>query len=83
MTVTAFLWLVLRQRETLPAERRIPLSLIRLSASFREVFTNRIAMGYTIMAGLVLGALFRGPTPAVGVNGVSAGVVLLHRYSVR
>ena len=56
LTVTAFLWLALRQRETLPAERRIPLSLIRLSASFREIFTNRIAMGYTIMAGLVLGA---------------------------
>ena len=37
-------------------ERRIPFQLTRILGAFREVFTNRIAFGYTIMAGLISGA---------------------------
>ncbi|MEZ4618827.1 MAG: hypothetical protein R2867_25385 [Caldilineaceae bacterium] len=35
--------------------RRTPFHLGRILAAFREVFVNRIALGYTIMAGLVSG----------------------------
>jgi len=56
LSVTALVWLALRQHETLPAERRVEFSVARLAASFREVLTNRIAMGYTATAGLILGA---------------------------
>lgn len=49
------LWFAWRQPETLPVEKRVPLHLGRIGAAFREVFTNRIALGYTIMAGLISG----------------------------
>jgi DHA1 family bicyclomycin/chloramphenicol resistance-like MFS transporter len=40
----------------LAVERRIPFQLTRILGAFREVFANRIALGYTIMAGLISGA---------------------------
>ncbi len=49
-------WFALRQPETLAVERRIPFQLTRILGAFREVFANRIALGYTIMAGLISGA---------------------------
>ncbi|MEZ4684387.1 MAG: multidrug effflux MFS transporter [Caldilineaceae bacterium] len=48
-------WFLLRQPETLVEARRTPFHLGRILAAFREVFVNRIALGYTIMAGLVSG----------------------------
>lgn len=48
-------WFALRQPETLVAERRIPIQIGRILGAFREVFVNRIALGYTIMAGLISG----------------------------
>lgn len=48
-------WFALRQPETLVAERRIPFQIGRILGAFREVFANRIALGYTIMAGLISG----------------------------
>lgn len=46
-------WFALRQPETLTIEHRIPFRPGRISHAFREVFTNRIALGYTIIAGLI------------------------------
>jgi len=48
-------WFALRQPETLMAERRIPFQAGRILGAFREVFVNRIALGYTVMAGLISG----------------------------
>ena len=49
-------WFAIRQPETLPADSRIPFSLKRIWLAIREIFTHRIALGYTIGAGLISGA---------------------------
>ncbi len=51
------IWFALRQEETLPAERRMPLALGRIATAAREVVSHRPAIGYTVAAGLVFGAL--------------------------
>jgi DHA1 family bicyclomycin/chloramphenicol resistance-like MFS transporter len=48
-------WFALRQPETLAGERRIGFQVGRIGRAFREVFVNRIALGYTVMAGLISG----------------------------
>jgi DHA1 family bicyclomycin/chloramphenicol resistance-like MFS transporter len=48
-------WFTLRQPETLTSERRTPFQIGRILGAFREVFVNRIALGYTVMAGLISG----------------------------
>ena len=49
-------WFALRQEETLPDSRRIPLSVRRIAGAAREVLTSRPAIGYTAAAGFVFGA---------------------------
>ncbi|MBX7233547.1 MAG: multidrug effflux MFS transporter [Caldilineales bacterium] len=56
MGVVSLLWFALRQPETLPAARRAPLSARRIARALREVLGNPIALGYTLMAGLIAGA---------------------------
>lgn len=56
LALLVWAWFALRQPETLAVERRIPFQMTRILGAFREVFTNRIAFGYTIMAGLISGA---------------------------
>ena len=56
MAVAVSFWFTTRQPETLPLERRIPLAPARVVSGFREVLTNRTALGYTITAGLVFGS---------------------------
>jgi DHA1 family bicyclomycin/chloramphenicol resistance-like MFS transporter len=51
------IWFALRQEETLPADRRMPLALGRIVMAAREVVSHRPAIGYTVAAGLVFGAL--------------------------
>ena len=53
----ALVWFAIRQPETLPAARRAPFSLRRIASAAREVGANQVALGYTIAAGLVFGAL--------------------------
>ncbi len=48
-------WFFLRQPETLTVEQRRPFQVRRILAAFREVFANRMALGYTVMAGLISG----------------------------
>ncbi len=55
LALTTVLWFALRQRETLSPDQRLPFSAGRILAAFREVITNRIALGYTIAAGLISG----------------------------
>jgi DHA1 family bicyclomycin/chloramphenicol resistance-like MFS transporter len=54
--VISLVWFAVRQPETLPGPRRAPLSASRLMRVLREVLTNPIALGYTLMAGLIQGA---------------------------
>ncbi len=51
-----FVWFAWRQEETLPASRRAAFTLRRIASAFRETCRNRIAIGYTLSAGLVYGA---------------------------
>jgi DHA1 family bicyclomycin/chloramphenicol resistance-like MFS transporter len=55
LALTTVIWFALRQRETLPPDRRLPFSAGRILAAFREVLTNRVALGYTVAAGLISG----------------------------
>ncbi|HSN77896.1 MAG TPA: multidrug effflux MFS transporter [Anaerolineae bacterium] len=52
----SLLWFALRQPETLSVARRAPLSASRIGRALREVLSNRVALGYTLMAGLIAGA---------------------------
>ena len=56
LAMVSLSWFLLRQPETLPAARRAPLSATRVARGLREVLGNRVALGYTLMAGLVAGA---------------------------
>ncbi|WP_425499221.1 multidrug effflux MFS transporter [Hoeflea poritis] len=51
-------WSGLRIRETLPEEERLPLSFAAIGNAFREVISNRLAMGYTLASTLCFGGLF-------------------------
>jgi MFS transporter, DHA1 family, multidrug resistance protein len=53
----ATVWFALRQEETLPADRRMPLAPGRIAAAAREVVTHRQSFGYTVASGLIFGAL--------------------------
>ncbi len=56
LAVIAFIWFGIRQSETLSSENRIDFSAKLLFAGFREVLTNRTALGFTIASGLISGA---------------------------
>ncbi|XOV80462.1 MAG: multidrug effflux MFS transporter [Aestuariibacter sp.] len=51
------LWFGIRQSETLPKERRIPLSLSRIWTSAGQIVRHRKVMAYTLLSGLVFGAM--------------------------
>ena len=57
MCLVTFVWFAIRQEETLPSHRRLPLAVGRLAAAAREVVTHRQSFGYTIASGLIFGAL--------------------------
>lgn len=54
--VIGLVWLAARQPETLPVERRAPFRPRRIAAAFSEVLRTRVAIGYTLSAGLAFGA---------------------------
>lgn len=56
MALVTSAWFAWRQPETLPVDRRIPLSAERLLGAVREVFRSRPALLYTLATGLVFGA---------------------------
>ncbi len=49
-------WLWLRQPETLPRERRAPLSPRALAAAARDVVRHPVTMGYTLAVGSIFGS---------------------------
>jgi len=56
LALIVLVWFAFRQPETLAPNQRLPFSLTRIVMGVREVFATRIAIGYTIAAGLILGA---------------------------
>ena len=54
----ASIWFALRQPETLAAADRHPFSPARLLTTFLEVCRSRLAIGFSVAAGLFLGAFF-------------------------
>lgn len=56
--VLVLVWTSLRLPETLAPENRLPLSPRRIAAGFRTVATDRMAIGYTLAATALQGALF-------------------------
>ncbi|HMB76679.1 MAG TPA: multidrug effflux MFS transporter [Kiloniellaceae bacterium] len=56
LAVVAFVWLRLRQPETLPSERRRALSWGSIWRELLEICGNRVAFGYTLAAGMIFGA---------------------------
>jgi DHA1 family bicyclomycin/chloramphenicol resistance-like MFS transporter len=56
LALVVLIWFGWRQEETLAPERRIPFSAKAIATAAREVLTHRLALGYTVGAGLVYGA---------------------------
>lgn len=56
LTLILLVWLALRQPETLPQERRAPFTVQRIVNAVMEILRNRVALGYTLTAGLISGA---------------------------
>ncbi len=54
--LVTLIWFGLRQPETLPLERRVSFSLAKIALGVRETCTHRVALGYTLAAGLLFGA---------------------------
>ncbi|KQS02428.1 MFS transporter [Sphingomonas sp. Leaf357] len=50
-------WSTLRLTETLPAARRIPLSLASLKQGYRLTLTNRFSLGYAVAASMTFGGI--------------------------
>lgn len=49
-------WIFLRLEETLPKEKRVPLSLASLAHGFKEVIGNTVTRNYTICMGICFGS---------------------------
>lgn len=56
MALLILLWFGSRMHETLAVENRIPFSFKRIGSSLIEIFSSKVALGYTITAGLVSSA---------------------------
>jgi DHA1 family bicyclomycin/chloramphenicol resistance-like MFS transporter len=56
LALVVLAWFASRQPETLAPNQRLPFSVGRIVMGVREVLANRIAIGYTIAAGLIFGA---------------------------
>ena len=56
LALVVLVWFTFRQPETLVPNQRFPFSLTRIVMGVREVFATRIAIGYTMAAGLIFGA---------------------------
>jgi DHA1 family bicyclomycin/chloramphenicol resistance-like MFS transporter len=58
LAIAFWLWTFLRLPETLPLDKRRPLSLMGVVDGFRIVFTNRVAISYGLAGTFLFGALF-------------------------
>jgi MFS transporter, DHA1 family, multidrug resistance protein len=54
--IVVCLWFAVRQPETLPLEKRLPVKPEKLWQSFLEVLSSRQAFGYTLASGFIFGS---------------------------
>jgi DHA1 family bicyclomycin/chloramphenicol resistance-like MFS transporter len=57
MSLVIGIWFGRRQEETLLEDRRMPFTLARMTGAVRDVVRTRSALGYTIAAGCIFGAM--------------------------
>ena len=55
LAIMTFVWLALRQPETLARDRRRPFTLAGVRTAFHEVLHNRLSMAYMLVTGCVFG----------------------------
>lgn len=55
LALIILIWFGLRQPETLTAEKKIPFTFKRITNAFKEVFSNRVAFGFTLATGIFTG----------------------------
>jgi DHA1 family bicyclomycin/chloramphenicol resistance-like MFS transporter len=72
--LVTLVWFALRQPETLPLERRISFSLAKIMLGVRETCSQRVALGYTLAAGMVFGAFLGYITSAAQIFQSAYGV---------
>lgn len=58
LAAALWVWTFIRLPETLPVEKRRPLSLSGVLGGFKIVFTNRVAISYGLAGTFLFGALF-------------------------
>ncbi len=52
------IWSIVRLPETLKPEHRMPIEVRRIALAFREAFTHRTSIGYTLAMTAMIGAVF-------------------------
>jgi DHA1 family bicyclomycin/chloramphenicol resistance-like MFS transporter len=72
--LVTLVWFALRQPETLPLERRVRFSLAKIALGVRETCVNRVALGYTVAAGMIFGAFLGYITSAAQIFQSQYGV---------
>lgn len=87
IVIGTFAWLWLP--ESLPPERRRPLSIRSIAGGFGAVFSNRLAMGYSIAGTMMFGAMFGFVNSSqqiyvttFGLGGLFALAFMLHGFSM-
>ena len=58
LAIVIFIWLYLRQDETLKPEFRIPFSLSRIGSRIQWISRQRVTMAYTLITGLISSCFF-------------------------
>lgn len=56
LAIITFVWLAMRQQETLSPQHRVPISLSKIRDNLRLIIRNPLACGYTLVLGLLFGA---------------------------
>ena len=56
LALVVLVWFGWRQEETLSRDRRRAFSMAKITLAAREVLTHRVALGYTLAAGIMYGA---------------------------
>ena len=56
LAIIDLVWFGVRQPETLTPENKIPFTFQRIFDAFKEVFSNRVSLGFTLALGLFSGA---------------------------
>ena len=84
IAAVACAWLLVRQPETLPADRRRSLSPRVLGRTVREILRTRVAIGYTVAAGFAFSPFvaYLSSAPQMFEEGYSVGDLFVFWFAV-